>query len=433
MTSPESMFDAEVIAELRQQFNQADKDGSGEIDAMEACTLFARCSDPGATEDEIRRTADSLRHQIDADRSGTISFNEYCFRFGRRYQMELNRRKRSQGSNASTKPAVTEADRAEEELRNSRAEIEREREALKRERERLELEKEREALRREREALERERQQHASSGSAGEPRSSGGASAGSSGASQNEEARRQPFSNGARVRIQGLQSAPGMNGKTATVLRYDDAAGRYVIEIDEGLGQKSLRPDNLVEVARPSGFSSSGFSEGAAAFFDSAKANLKTGVAKVQVWVATSGYEWWQIVLGIGAVLVVITAVMQASARHSGGSSSRRSHTSRSTGSTSGGYSSNSDSYDHVGGSQHYDDYDYDDYGYGGGGGGFFSGFDLGSYHKYIVIGGLGYLCWKGIIPVHRMDWFQMMMLWNFIQSTGILGGGGGRRRRGFF
>ena len=57
---------------------------------------------------------------------------------------------------------------------------------------------------------------------------------------------------------------------------------------------------------------------------------------------------------------------------------------------------------------------------------------------KYLLLGGLALLCWKGIIPVHRMDWFQLYMLWNMLQSTGILGGGRGYsrgygRRRGFF
>eukprot|EP00960_Hanusia_phi_P028591 747493-Hanusia_phi.AAC.1 len=84
----------EVISELRRQFNMADKDGSGEIDAEEACDLFSQFCCPNATIEEIRRTSSSLRNQMDQDRNGRISFEEYAFRFGRKLQMEIARRRR---------------------------------------------------------------------------------------------------------------------------------------------------------------------------------------------------------------------------------------------------------------------------------------------------------------------------------------------------
>ena len=43
------------------------------------------------------------------DFAGTISFDEYCFRFGRRYQMELNRRKRTGALSAAIALAVVVA------------------------------------------------------------------------------------------------------------------------------------------------------------------------------------------------------------------------------------------------------------------------------------------------------------------------------------
>ncbi|CAE7882632.1 unnamed protein product [Symbiodinium microadriaticum] len=183
----EQMFDAEVISELRKQFDAADKDGSGEVDAEEACRLFARSCDEAATDEEIHKTADALRRQLDTDRSGTISFDEYCFRFGRRYQMELNRRKRTGGVSDSN--GVPKQDTATSKLDEEREKLEKEREAIRQERERLQLEKEREALRKEREALERERQ----------------ASSGNSSSAQ-------VLAPGMRVRIQGLRGAPELNG-----------------------------------------------------------------------------------------------------------------------------------------------------------------------------------------------------------------------------
>ena len=95
------MYDPEVVAELRRQFEACDKDGSGEIDVEEACEAFARSCGEGS-EEEIRKTAERLVGQMDTDRSGSISFEEYCFRFGRKYQMELNRKRRAQGSKSES-------------------------------------------------------------------------------------------------------------------------------------------------------------------------------------------------------------------------------------------------------------------------------------------------------------------------------------------
>merc|ERR1719329_1720288 len=69
----------------------------------------------------------------------------------------------------------------------------------------------------------------------------------------------------------------------------------------------------------------------------------------------------------------------------------------------------------------------------GGGGGGLLGGLlggENGQLYTALIVGGIGYLCWKGIIPVHRMSFFQIYMLWNMLSPL-LLGhrGGGGRRR----
>merc|ERR1712151_358985 len=79
--------------------------------------------------------------------------------------------------------------------------------------------------------------------------------------------------------------------------------------------------------------------------------------------------------------------------------------------------------------SRYEDDYgdDYGDgYGYSGGGG-LFSGLDKNT--GMLILVGIGFLCWKGIIPVQNMSWFQLYMLWNIIEPL-LLGGRG--RRRGY-
>merc|ERR1719217_450477 len=203
---PSAMFEPEVIAELRRQFDAADKDHSGELDAAEACDIFSRSCDPGASEAEIKKLSDNLRNQLDSDRSGTISFNEYCFRFGRRYQQEI-RRQRS-GASRTSSAAAGESEAA--------AELRREREAL---------EREREALRREREELHR-------------PSSTQGAGDATTGTSSSPSGNLQP---GTLVVLQGLRGAPELNGRSGTVLRYDNASSRFVVQLDGDGVQKSLR------------------------------------------------------------------------------------------------------------------------------------------------------------------------------------------------
>eukprot|EP00435_Cladocopium_sp_Y103_P071570 s412_g37.t2 len=381
--APESIYDPEVVAELRRQFQEADKDGSGEIDATEACAIFARSCEEGASEEEVRKTAERLRNQLDTDRSGTISFNEYCFRFGRRYQIEHNRRRRNR-SNSNVQNSTNESDK----LKKEREELEREREAVRQERERLMLEREREALRREREELERQRQASGRSGQS------------------------QAFSAGTWVRIQGLQSAPELNGREAKIVNFDEASSRYIVELREG-PTKKIKESNLVLSPGKSLFERCG------AAAESARRNLQLGFAKAQVWLAQSGYEWWHILIGVALVVLLVAYWMQPSSVQRTKPSGRRADRVY-----------RDDSY------QGYDDYeDYGGYGsYGSYGNDW--GIDFGGMQKYLILGGLAFLCWKGIIPVHRMDWFQLYMLWNMLQSSGILGGGHGgfgRRRRSMF
>eukprot|EP00930_Biecheleria_cincta_P030766 TRINITY_DN21324_c0_g1_i1.p1 TRINITY_DN21324_c0_g1~~TRINITY_DN21324_c0_g1_i1.p1 ORF type:complete len:342 (-),score=80.18 TRINITY_DN21324_c0_g1_i1:66-1016(-) len=290
-SSPEAMFDPEVIAEMRRQFQEADTDGDGEIDAAEACLLFARSSASGSSEEEIKRTADGLRNQMDADRSGTISFNEYCFRFGRKFQMELNRRRR-EGQASPPAQAASSCPADADELRRAREELDREREALRQEKERLQLEKEREALRREREALERERQ--AAAGQASSP---------SQGATSS-------LPIGSQVRIQGLQAAPELNGRTARVLRFEASSSRYVVELEGDGQQKSLRRESLVQVA-----SSSSSGPG---FVQKAKAAVGKGCTWLQARLAVllTQYEWWQLLLCAAVVVLVVGAWLENRARY---------------------------------------------------------------------------------------------------------------------
>ena len=106
------MFDAEVLADLRATFDQADADGSGQIDANEACVLFAAFCEPGSSPEQIQRTAGNLLSALDTDRSGKLSFEEFAFRFGRKAQMEHARRRRAGVSPASpslTSPAAAAA------------------------------------------------------------------------------------------------------------------------------------------------------------------------------------------------------------------------------------------------------------------------------------------------------------------------------------
>ena len=91
----ENMFDPEVIARMRTEFALADADGSGEIDADECSVMLAKLQGGSSTPAELKREAESLLRTMDADRNGQISFEEFCFRFGRRYQMEIAAQRRA--------------------------------------------------------------------------------------------------------------------------------------------------------------------------------------------------------------------------------------------------------------------------------------------------------------------------------------------------
>ncbi|CAJ1397685.1 unnamed protein product [Effrenium voratum] len=380
--SCEAMFDPEVIAELRRQFQQADKDGSGEIDALEACTLFARSCGEGASEEEIRKTAESLRNQLDTDRSGTISFKEYCFRFGRRYQMERNRLRRS-GPAAGPETAGPEEDN----LKKEREELEREREAIRQERERLQLEREREALRRERELLEQDKAQGARAQS--EPRG--------------QQGQPQALAAGAAVRVYGLQGAPELNGREAVVQSFDEASGRYIVELSGG-GTKKIKGANLRLQDQ------NGLWQRCVETASHAGRALQRGCANVQVWVAQSGYEWWQILLGVAVVVLVVASWMQAGSRYrtkSPTSSSRRNFDSEWREPRGEDFYSSQSGFDDDGFAGTQGGYGSQSYRQQDGGRGW--SFDFGGMQTYLILGGLAVLCWKGIIPVHRMaaQWNQ--------------------------
>ncbi|CAK0864779.1 unnamed protein product [Prorocentrum cordatum] len=452
----------------------------------------------------------SQREGVWVSDSGTISFDEYCFRFGRRYQMELNRRKRATRAAVGAGPGARAAgpqgaaaapeEAADEPEGDRKRQQQRKLEEWKLRAEQEELEKEREALRREREELQRERERvdaerRGASGHAG------------SGAPGNEAAA-QGLSAGARVRLQGLQGAAELNGRAATVLRFEAASGRYVVELDGSGEQKSLRAGCLAPLAGGPA-SPAGGGGGAAAglgFVERAQAATRRAVVQAQVWVAGSGYQWWQILLGAAVVLLVAAAWAQNSARYSadvGRASSARTFADASAqgpgaydspGGLGGDRGLGSQRHGRAGDdrAQGYgryddddddsrrghgdrregrrqprrgaDDWDYDrrgysPYDYGGGYssssgegevlGGMLNGLGLSrASQTYIVVGVIGVLCWKGIIPVHRMGWWQLYMLWNmfspFLLGTRRRGGmgygmgyggfgGGMMGRRGFF
>lgn len=442
------MFDPEVIEDLRKQFQAADDNGDGEIDAIEACELFAKSCSPDATPAEIKRTADSLRHQLDTDKSGKISFDEYCFRFGRKYQMERNRLRRSGSSVSGSSPAATNGvEGGDKEAAASS--LEAEREALRREREAFELEKEREKLKREREDLERQRQAMREEAERQQGRPSQG---------PDTSAHASAFAPGSRVTLQNLRSAPELNGKSATVLRFDAACGRYVVDLDGDGGQKSLRAENLKPRNVQGASGSTGTGPG---FGERLKVGIQTGIARVQIWLAD--YEWWQIALGVAVVIFFLSAWLQVSNRYpsTGGGGAARAAGEARRSRYSDGYEGagrreprprpgggGGGGYDGGGYEGRYEDVGYeDDYGgggygyggggYGGGGGGGLLGFLSGgsALHWYLMVGGIAYACWKGIIPVHNMSWFQLYMLWNFLEPLlmGSRRGGRGYRRRGFF
>lgn len=101
-----NQFDPQVIAFMRSQFDAADIDGSGEIDSTEAAQLLEKLGGGGATQAERLRSAENLIRAMDSDRNGTLSFEEFCFRFGRRFQMELAQQRRAATGNAA--PSIQE-------------------------------------------------------------------------------------------------------------------------------------------------------------------------------------------------------------------------------------------------------------------------------------------------------------------------------------
>mmetsp|Transcript_123527 Transcript_123527/g.231066 ORF Transcript_123527/g.231066 Transcript_123527/m.231066 type:complete len:347 (-) Transcript_123527:80-1120(-) len=87
---------------------------------------------------------------------------------------------------------------------------------------------------------------------------SAGASASSAGGSSSSSGSAARLVPGARVTLQGLQGAASLNGRMATVMRFDSAAGRYVVDLYGGGGQKSLRAENLIVAGAASGASATG-------------------------------------------------------------------------------------------------------------------------------------------------------------------------------
>jgi Ca2+-binding EF-hand superfamily protein len=83
----ENMFDPQVLERMREEFSAADADGSGSIDTEEAAAMLGRLQGgAGSSPEELRRSAEALMRTIDVDRNHQIDFEEFCFRFGRRYQ-----------------------------------------------------------------------------------------------------------------------------------------------------------------------------------------------------------------------------------------------------------------------------------------------------------------------------------------------------------
>lgn len=293
---------------------------------------------------------------------------------------------------------------------------------------------------------------------------------------ETEQARtREGFSVGTRVQLHGL-GRPELNGRSGTVLRFDEANTRYIVDLDgpDG-GQKSIKPENLVQASNATN-----------QYVDSFKRMLRNGCARAQIFAAQ--YEWWQLMLGACLVLVFAAAFFDVSGRYASGGRTVRGGDERGTGvrhderwddpvrgerrgdqySAEDRYRSEgwqqsdqrdgnfgdaadygdydrhqSDRQHHRSGRQHhrhhrrnaerynedyYDEHpEYDHY-EGGGSGGFLGGYEL---QTLLLLGGLGYACWTGIIPIQRMSFFELMMLWQYIVEP-LLMGRRGRGRGGY-
>merc|ERR1712014_203023 len=57
---------------------------------------------------------------------------------------------------------------------------------------------------------------------------------------------------GTRVIISGLTGAKELNGKEANVVCLDKASGRYTVDVDDGIGRKNLKPENLSKGSKSS-------------------------------------------------------------------------------------------------------------------------------------------------------------------------------------
>jgi len=61
------------------------------------------------------------------------------------------------------------------------------------------------------------------------------------------------FNIGDRVRIGGLNGAKDLNGQLGVIFGMDKESGRYIVEFENGAGQKKLRRDNLTAMGTATG------------------------------------------------------------------------------------------------------------------------------------------------------------------------------------
>merc|ERR1719310_218496 len=59
---------------------------------------------------------------------------------------------------------------------------------------------------------------------------------------------------GARVRLEGLQTRPDLNGQTGILINFDEEKGKWAVKLDrKSEGAKLFKPSNLVEAGPPDG------------------------------------------------------------------------------------------------------------------------------------------------------------------------------------